>query len=304
MLLDSIGNIAATYDYDAFGNVLSVSNVNPLTSQNPYQFHSEYRDSSTGLVYLRARWYEPREGRFLCKDEFEGTQENPTSLNKYLGFSNNPVNLIDPSGNFSVMEAGISIGAMAIMATLPSNIYASGDSKEDKIKAIILAFVMASAKTGIDIDILGSLGWSESPSYALGYWDRNKGPANGIMQLIEDKYAGISDMENIRIGALILKDKHSDALRFQDRGYFTVRDKKTDEKVKYELTPDEQANDWLLAVRLYKGAIGNASVLAKDHWYDQCYLTWPDPIGKYENSSKTLSNLWKKRDTFTILIPQ
>ena len=55
MLLDSVGNIAAEYDYDAFGNVLFVSNVNPLTSQNPYQFHSEYRDPATGLVYLRAR---------------------------------------------------------------------------------------------------------------------------------------------------------------------------------------------------------------------------------------------------------
>ncbi len=100
MLLDSAGNVAATYDYDAFGNVLSSSFTNPICSQNNYQFHSEYRDQATGLVYLRARWYEPREGRFLCKDEFEGIQEQPITLNKYVGFNDTPVNLTDPSGRY------------------------------------------------------------------------------------------------------------------------------------------------------------------------------------------------------------
>ena len=102
MLLDSAGSIAATYDYDAFGNILRSTINTPITTQNSFGFHSEYKDPTTGLVYLRARWYEPREGRFLCKDEFEGTQEQPMTLNKYLGFSDNPVNLKDPLGTISI----------------------------------------------------------------------------------------------------------------------------------------------------------------------------------------------------------
>ena len=301
MLLDSTGNVSATYDYDAFGNILSVTNTNPITVSNSFGFHSEYKDPTTNLVYLRARWYQPENGRFVGMDRWEGNVENPSTLNKYSSFNNNPTNMTDPTGNSSIMEVGVIIGGLSIMALMPSNLYATGDSKEDKIKAIILAFVFASVKTGIDIDVLGSLGWSESPSYSLGYWDRNTNnspSAHGIMQLWGEKYAGLSDMENIRLGAVILQEKHSDALKFQNNGYFKV------DKVKYDLTPDEEVDDWLLAVRLYKGSIGNASTLAKDHWYNQCYVTWPDPIGKYENSSKTLSDLWKKRDTFTILIPQ
>jgi len=204
------------------------------------------------------------------------------------------------------MEVGSLIGAMAIMATLPSNIYASGDSKEDKIKAIILAFVMASAKTGIDIDILGSLGWSESPSYALGYWDRNthNNPnAHGIMQLWGSQYAGLSDMENIEKGAEILMWKHYKAVEIINRGngYFTVKDEKTNKVKQYDLSDEEKKDDWLLAVRLYKGAKGNSSALAKD-WKYLIYLPWPYPQGVYKNSSGIMADLWNKRDTFTILI--
>ncbi len=110
MLLDSTGNVSAQYDYDVFGNVLSSTLTNPICSQNPYQFHSEYRDPATGLVYLRARWYEPREGRFVGMDEFDGKKSNPLSNNKYIFTVNNPINLTDPSGNFYILIApGITV---------------------------------------------------------------------------------------------------------------------------------------------------------------------------------------------------
>ncbi len=98
MLLDSTGNVAATYDYDAFGNVLSSSFTNPICSQNNYQFHSEYRDQATGLVYLRARWYSTEDGRFNRMDSFEGVDENPITINKYIAFDDNPIEKFDPSG--------------------------------------------------------------------------------------------------------------------------------------------------------------------------------------------------------------
>ena len=98
MLLDSTGNVSATYDYDAFGNLLSTSNTNPLTASNPYQFHSEYKDQATNLVYLRARWYDSSVGRFTRMDSYEGSQESPSTLNKYVSFNNNPANMTDPLG--------------------------------------------------------------------------------------------------------------------------------------------------------------------------------------------------------------
>lgn len=48
-----------------------------------------------GLVYLRARHYDPGSGRFLSRDPFGGFVFAPQSLNRYAYVINNPVNWID-----------------------------------------------------------------------------------------------------------------------------------------------------------------------------------------------------------------
>lgn len=122
LLLDSAGSVAAKYDYDAFGNTLSVTNINPETANNYYGFQSEYKDPTTGLVYLRARWYDPRIGRFIGMDSDEGNSQQPATLHKYVYTANDPVNHSDPSGQFGE-EADIA-GVMAYEPTLfwPQNI--------------------------------------------------------------------------------------------------------------------------------------------------------------------------------------
>jgi hypothetical protein len=46
-----------------------------------------------------ARMYNVNTGRFITMDTFEGDQQDPQSLHKYVYCANNPVNNIDPSGN-------------------------------------------------------------------------------------------------------------------------------------------------------------------------------------------------------------
>ena len=84
-----------TYRYDAYGNTTKSNN----TLNNPYQYNAEYTDSSTGLQYLRARYYDSSQGRFTTKDTYLGTIPNPLSRNLYTYVENNPLNYIDPSGH-------------------------------------------------------------------------------------------------------------------------------------------------------------------------------------------------------------
>src|SRR6185436_1637533 len=56
-------------------------------------------DPDLHLYYNRARYLDVDRGRFWTMDSYEGSQQDPLSLHKYLYAHDNPVNGIDPSGN-------------------------------------------------------------------------------------------------------------------------------------------------------------------------------------------------------------
>ncbi|MCH7588854.1 MAG: RHS repeat-associated core domain-containing protein [Chloroflexi bacterium] len=58
-----------------------------------------------GLVFLRARFYNPNVGRFLTKDPFHAFPSLPSMLHPYTYALNNPVNLVDPSGHNPLLVA-------------------------------------------------------------------------------------------------------------------------------------------------------------------------------------------------------
>jgi hypothetical protein len=51
-----------------------------------------------------ARWMNPNTGRFQTMDSYEGNQEDPLSLHKYLYCRANPVNRRDPSGHLDDID--------------------------------------------------------------------------------------------------------------------------------------------------------------------------------------------------------
>ena len=82
-------------EYDVFGAVRSEATT-PIT--NEFKFTGEQADASTGLEYLRARYYDPATGRFISKDPIGGRVGDPRSQNRYLYAWNNPCSNVDPSG--------------------------------------------------------------------------------------------------------------------------------------------------------------------------------------------------------------
>ncbi|KZE54406.1 hypothetical protein AV540_26370 [Brevibacillus parabrevis] len=61
-------------------------------------------DKESGFYYLRARYYDPKMGRFVSEDTYKGQVDNPLSLNRYTYTHNNPLRFVDPSGH--VVEEG------------------------------------------------------------------------------------------------------------------------------------------------------------------------------------------------------
>lgn len=87
-LRDETGNTRLNrYTYDIWGNpVIEEENVH-----NIFRYSGEMWDDTTSLQYLRARWYDPSDGRFISEDTYEGQIDNPLSLNLYAYVHNNPV---------------------------------------------------------------------------------------------------------------------------------------------------------------------------------------------------------------------
>lgn len=99
-LTDASGAITDTYNYDAFGALISSTGSTP----NDYLFMGEQFDTNLGFYYLRARYLNPFNGRFVTRDMYEGSVFDPLTLHKYLYVANDPVNKIDPSGMMSVLD--------------------------------------------------------------------------------------------------------------------------------------------------------------------------------------------------------
>ena len=71
--------------------------LDALGNKEKYKFTGEASDSD-GLIYLRARYYDPSVGRLLSRDGLAMALANSMSRNAYSYAQSNPVRLGDPSG--------------------------------------------------------------------------------------------------------------------------------------------------------------------------------------------------------------
>ena len=119
-----VGNEAITdqYQYTAFGESDLASTTG--TTQNNYRFTGEQLDPNLGFYYLRARYMNPSQGRFVGTDRFMGNTSDPVSLHKFLYGNANPMMYTDPSGNAAdIAQLGI---GLTIQQTLIATTVAIG----------------------------------------------------------------------------------------------------------------------------------------------------------------------------------
>ncbi len=64
----------------------------------------EQFDSDLQQYYLRARYYDPSNGRFNRIDPFGGNYSDPQSLHKYAYGQEDPINAVDPTGAETLVE--------------------------------------------------------------------------------------------------------------------------------------------------------------------------------------------------------
>jgi len=104
-LTDPTGALVTEYSYEPFGKTSSTGSP----TANPFQYTGRENDG-TGLYYYRARYYDPRVGRF--------TQEDPIrfgggDVNLYAYVGNSPLGSADPLGLWKPpVHTNLTIGQM------------------------------------------------------------------------------------------------------------------------------------------------------------------------------------------------
>ena len=143
ILTDAAGVVTDSYDYDAFGNLIDVSG----STENYYLFGGEQFDPDLGLYNLRARQMAPELGRFVSLDPFRGNLFDPRSLHGYTYAYNDPVNNLDPTGEFTLASVSVGLNARSVLSQVVRGylVYKKGKGLADAIAD----FIKSTAGDGI-----------------------------------------------------------------------------------------------------------------------------------------------------------
>lgn len=105
-ITDSCGNVTDTFEYDTYGNLTG------RTGNSFVIFGYNGRDGvvtdKNGLIYMRARYYNPLMHRFINADVVPGEISDAVTLNRYAYANGNPVSNTDPFG-LSAEERGTTL---------------------------------------------------------------------------------------------------------------------------------------------------------------------------------------------------
>ena len=98
LLTDESGNEVTQLTYLPFGELYKPSDEETNAKR---KFAGKEFDDLSGLYYYGARYYDPVLGRFISADDnaLGGDGDNAAILNRYVYAFNNPVNLVDHTGN-------------------------------------------------------------------------------------------------------------------------------------------------------------------------------------------------------------
>jgi RHS repeat-associated protein len=188
VMTDAQGKVARRYEYSAFGELIKTEGAAP----DPKGFAGHDLDLETNLIYARARYYDPKIGRFISADPLlPNDEDDPQELNRYSYGLNDPISNNDPTGlassnkrqfKSSVSKSGSSYKGIQKATSTTRSLYSGADSFGGKSskkssalgysgKSSFTPFSLASRPKSIlpsSIPTPGSKGFGTYTNYSFG----------------------------------------------------------------------------------------------------------------------------------------
>ena len=122
-IVNGNGVMIVNYEYDAWGNVLSVTDQNGaaitsaghLGNLNSLRYRGYYYDTDLGMYYLQSRYYDPEVRRFINADDVSVLEEDQGSIVEHNLFAyclNNPISNDDSEGEAAANIIGAAVGGL------------------------------------------------------------------------------------------------------------------------------------------------------------------------------------------------
>ena len=175
-IYNGVGELKAHYEYDAWGNVISITdnngnaitNPNHIGNLNPFRYRGYYQDTETGLYYLMSRYYDPITHRFINADGYFQAGTSILEANTFAYCGNNPTSFSDPTGTFFLESVVFGFGAGLICNVAGQLLSGVGFSNIDWGSAVISGLTGA-VLGGIDLLGLGVMA-SSALKGGVSFW--------------------------------------------------------------------------------------------------------------------------------------
>jgi RHS repeat-associated protein len=148
--LEMVGSqVETTTTYEPYGKLLAQTGP----SGTVYGYTGEAHDASTGLLFLRARYYSPDLKLFLSRDPFPGYTTLSISQNGYAYVHANPVNLTDPTGETAWPNKNIEaiqvLKPVIIDSAERHNDFARSNLTDEAFAALMAAHLNRESRLGV-----------------------------------------------------------------------------------------------------------------------------------------------------------
>jgi RHS repeat-associated protein len=168
--VDVVGNLTATCLFDVYGAKRGGSGTS-TTKQGFVGGLGHETDDETGLIYMRARYYDPGVGRFVSEDVAH------SGMNWFAYCDSDPINKYDPSGNvvlINLLFGGEGSSAMDIAEARMAQLFQTWAENR-----VATALCIWAAKFGQELifeeEDLGGVEWQENENLPItgcdGKWD-------------------------------------------------------------------------------------------------------------------------------------
>ena len=185
----------ASYEYDAWGNILSQSGS--MAEKNPLRYRGYYYDNETSFYYLQSRYYDPANRRFLNADVYASTDSaDAIACNMFAYCNNGPILFSDPHG-YSVYPSTTAIndGSYGIAQSKITNEKIVAYINYDATDPVIIAVSPIRAASHSGTHGNGAFASVGDPLYMVGTYQELRlltaGTGYEVHHLVEKRFLSI-----------------------------------------------------------------------------------------------------------------